>query len=164
MLRQQQLEKAGEIATEYAKENPVEAAELAISFGLIGFTDGLAAPLVAPKVTSILAKQGVKAEVKRGVRNESTRVAQEKGMKAHNEFRNKIKAKKDKGWQDNPKIYDKERNKYLIPDALTPSGAPVELKPRTSSGIKKGKSQLPKYERATGKKGRVIYYDPKKTL
>ena len=160
VLRQQQLEKAGEIATEYAKENPVEAAELAISFGLIGFTDGLAAPLVAPKVTSILAKQGVKAEVKRGVRNESTRVAQEKGMKAHNEFRNKIKAKKDKGWQDNPKIYDKERNKYLIPDAISPSGRPVELKPRTPTGIKKAIEQIKEYEKVLNKKGKVVYYDP----
>jgi hypothetical protein len=160
VLRQQQLKKAGEIATEYAKENPVEAAELAISFGLIGFTDGLAAPLVAPKVTSILAKQGVKAEVKRGVRNESTRVAQEKGMKAHNEFRNKIKAKKDKGWQDNPKIYDKERNEYLIPDAISPSGRPVELKPRTPTGIKKGIEQIKEYEKVLNKKGKVVYYDP----
>ena len=54
------------------------------------------------------------------------------------------------------------RRKKVIPDALTKDGSPVELKPNTPSGKAKGAAQLPKYERATGKKGRVVTYDPSK--
>jgi len=42
----------------------------------------------------------------------------------------------------------------------SPGGHPVEIKPNTPSGRAKGAKQLPQYERAFGKKGRVIYYDP----
>ena len=48
----------------------------------------------------------------------------------------------------------------LRPDALTSSGRPVELKPNTPSGIKRGNAQIKKYKEAAGKNGRVIYYDP----
>lgn len=50
----------------------------------------------------------------------------------------------------------------MIPDGITPSRRPLELKPNTPSGRKQGAKQLKKYEDATGKKGRVIYYDPNK--
>lgn len=43
----------------------------------------------------------------------------------------------------------------MKPDAVTPSGKPVELKPNTPSGVAKGKSQLKAQERATGEKGVV---------
>jgi len=57
-------------------------------------------------------------------------------------------------------LIDPATGKNAIPDALTPSGRPVELKPNTPSGIKQGKRQIKKYERATGKKGKVVYYNP----
>jgi hypothetical protein len=47
----------------------------------------------------------------------------------------------------------------LRPDAMTFSGRPVELKPNTPSGHRQGKTQTKKYEGATGKRGRVVYYD-----
>jgi len=49
----------------------------------------------------------------------------------------------------------------VIPDAVTRRGHPLEYKPDTPSGRAQGKRQLPAQERATGKKGRVIYYKPK---
>jgi hypothetical protein len=54
---------------------------------------------------------------------------------------------------------DPKTGKTIKPDAVTKTGKPVELKPRTKSGRAAGKSQLPKYERTTGKKGRIVYYD-----
>jgi hypothetical protein len=49
----------------------------------------------------------------------------------------------------------------LKPDAISPSGHPVELKPKTSSGTRAGAAQLKKYQRATGKNGRVVYHNKK---
>lgn len=55
---------------------------------------------------------------------------------------------------------DPKTGRTVIADAVSPSGHPVELKPSTSSGRAQGARQLPKYERATGTNGRVIYYNP----
>ena len=52
----------------------------------------------------------------------------------------------------------------MRPDAISPSGRPVELKPNTPSGRKQGAVQLKKYEKKLGKKGKVVYYDPKDYL
>jgi hypothetical protein len=84
-----------------------------------------------------------------------------RGRQVHEEFKEKVKAKKEKnpGWDEKPKIYD-ETGKELRPDALTPSGHPLELKPNTPSGRAAGARQIKKYETVTGKKGRVLYYDP----
>ena len=70
--------------------------------------------------------------------------------------------KKKPGWDSKPRGIDPKTGKVVKPDALTPSGRPIEYKPKTPSGIRKGKAQLKKYERAFKKKGRVIYYDPNK--
>jgi filamentous hemagglutinin len=195
VLRQQQLKKAGEIATEYVRENPVEAASYAIDLATLGLVPELAIGTIALKKLSeqitkktlgTVVKQGVKQPListsktvqtvvtkipkvvkGRGMNHPVTKEAQQIGVKAHKKLTDQIVKKQAKGkkWEANPQdLVDPNTGRKVIPDALTPSGAPVELKPRTSSGIKKGKSQLPKYERATGKKGRVIYYDPKKTL
>jgi RHS repeat-associated protein len=103
------------------------------------------------------------SEKKRGVNNPNVKQKVEEGKKKHKELKDKVNAKKDKGWQAEPTITDPNTGDTLRPDALTPDGSPVELKPNTPSGRAKGKSQLGKYEKATGKKGRVIYYDPKPT-
>jgi uncharacterized protein RhaS with RHS repeats len=81
------------------------------------------------------------------------------GRQRHAELEEKVKAKP--GWQNKPRIPDPDNpGKIVEPDAITKGGRPLELKPRTPSGIRKGKSQLKTYERVLGKKGRVIYYDP----
>lgn len=96
----------------------------------------------------------------KGAANPKVARAIKEGKAAHKAFANKVKAKP--GWTSEPQnLIDPKTGKQVIPDALTPSGAPVELKPFTPSGIKQGARQLPKYERATGQKGRVIYYKKK---
>jgi hypothetical protein len=84
--------------------------------------------------------------------------AAQRGKQAHKDFKQKVQAKP--GWQSEPQnLVDPKTGRKVIPDALSPSGRPVELKPNTPRGHRQGKSQLKKYERATGKRGRVIYYD-----
>ena len=81
------------------------------------------------------------------------------GRQAHREFEERVRRKP--GWQSQPQnLIDPATGRKVVPDAVTPSGRPVELKPNTTSGRKSGAIQLPHYERALGRKGRVIYYDP----
>ena len=79
------------------------------------------------------------------------------GRLQHRIFAEQVKQKP--GWQSEKTIIGPLGEK-LRPDALTSSGRPVELKPNTPSGIKRGNAQIKKYKEATGKNGRVIYYDP----
>lgn len=102
-------------------------------------------------------KKGIVAKAK-GAANPKVRDAAARGRQAHKDFADKVKGKD--GWQSEPRLTDPATGKTVIPDAVTPSGHPIELKPNTPSGRAQGARQLPKYERATGKKGRVIYYDP----
>jgi hypothetical protein len=79
------------------------------------------------------------------------------GQQAHKDFSAKVDAKP--GWKSNVPMKD-AAGKPIFADAVTSGGHPLELKPRTPAGVKKGAAQLPKYEKATGKNGRVVYYDP----
>lgn len=82
-----------------------------------------------------------------------------RGRQVHEEFKQKAH---EKGWQTSyqKKLIDPKTGREVRPDAVTPKGNPIELKPNTPSGRAAGKHQIKKYEAATGKKGRVIYYDP----
>lgn len=102
---------------------------------------------VAGKATGAAFKAGENATTKAG-------------RAAHQEFAEKVKQKP--GWKSEPSLTDPKTGKTVKPDALTPSGKPVELKPNTPSGRAKGKQQMEKYERAAGKSGRVVYYEPKR--
>jgi hypothetical protein len=82
------------------------------------------------------------------------------GRQEHADFAEKVKSKP--GWQSEPSLKDPATGKTVKPDAVSKSGRPVELKPNTPSGRAAGRRQLTKYERATQKKGRVVYYDKKK--
>lgn len=93
------------------------------------------------------------AKPKRGGEN----AAAARGREVHEEFKKKVKEKE--GWHPNPRI-KVEGSPELRPDALTPNRNPIELKPNTPTGKAAGKRQMKKYEAATGKRGRVIYYDP----
>ena len=67
-----------------------------------------------------------------------------------------------KGWivgRANTGIRDPSTGRIVYPDAITPNGRPIEIKPRTPTGVAAGESQLPLYEWLLGKSGRVIYYD-----
>lgn len=96
--------------------------------------------------------------VGKGMNNPTVKSAAARGKEAHKEFAEKIKQKP--GWQSEKTIIGPNGEK-LRPDALTPSGRPVELKPNTPSGRRQGTKQIEKYKEATGTNGRVIYYDPK---
>ncbi|WP_308425015.1 RHS repeat-associated core domain-containing protein, partial [Shewanella algicola] len=81
-----------------------------------------------------------------------------RGRAAHDAFDAIVEAKRDQGWVSKPRIVD-ANGRVHIPDALTPSGRPIEYKPNTPSGIKAGRRQLKRYEQVTGKKGRLLTYD-----
>ncbi|MBK8811927.1 MAG: hypothetical protein IPN69_14520 [Acidobacteria bacterium] len=99
-----------------------------------------------------------KTVVKRGANNPVVRSALNKGRKAHKAFAERVKKK---GWKSEPSLVDPKTKRVVKPDAVTKNGRPIELKPKTPNGKKKGARQLPAQERATAKKGRVVYYDPK---
>ena len=114
---------------------------------------------VVRKADGADVEQQADSKAQKGTQNPKVKEALNKGNKAHTDFKQKAG---QKGWTTNPRLKDPETGETVIPDAVTKDGKPVELKPNTPSGKAKGASQLPKYERATGKNGRVITYDPKK--
>jgi RHS repeat-associated protein len=81
------------------------------------------------------------------------------GREKHQEFADKVDKKA--GWKSQPSLTDPKTGKTVKPDAVSKSGKPVELKPNTASGRAAGRSAIQKYNRATGKKGRVVYYKKK---
>ena len=85
-------------------------------------------------------------------------IKRKRGREARNDFAEKVKQKP--GEQSEPQnLIDLATGKKIVLDAITPS-RPVELKPNTLSARRAGSKQLEKYERATGKNGKVIYYEP----
>lgn len=101
----------------------------------------------------------VQQSVGRGARNPKVAEKLAEGRAKHAEFAKKVEAKP--GWKSEPSLKDPKTGKTVKPEAVTPSGKSVELKPNTPSGRAQGRRQLPGQERATGKKGRVVYYEPK---
>ena len=108
------------------------------------------------KVNSAGQPINEKGQFVSGAGGESATTA--RGRAEHDAFDAKVQAKSDQGWVSKPRIVDAEGNVHK-PDALTPSGRPIEYKPNTPSGIKQGRRQLKRYERVTGKKGRLLLYD-----
>ncbi|KYF54889.1 hypothetical protein BE08_44015 [Sorangium cellulosum] len=119
-----------------------------IAAGIQGLSQALmsqGSEVIAPQAAAPAARGGDSATAARG-------------RSVHREFAEKVKAKP--GWQAEPRLVDPATGKTVVPDAITPKGHPIELKPNTPSGRAAGKRQMTRYERATGKKGRTIYYDP----
>jgi len=79
------------------------------------------------------------------------------GREAHSRFDELVMAKP--GWEHRPRITDPS-GELSIPDALDLVGRPVELKPATRSGYRRGRRAIARYQKVTERKGRVIYYDP----
>ena len=93
-----------------------------------------------------------------GMQNPVVREAVEDGDVQHRMLQERLR---QKGWsvdRADTAVIDPATGQTVYPDAISPRGHPLEIKPRTSTGEARGATQLPKYERATGKKGRVIYY------
>jgi len=128
------------------------------SVHLAGDAAGLAIPGMPAGLTRAASNSAeVAGEAARGMRNPKVREAAEKGREKHREFAEKVSQKP--GWKSETTITGPSGEK-LRPDAITPSGRPVELKPNTPSGRRQGAVQIEKYKNATGTNGRVVYYDP----
>jgi RHS repeat-associated protein len=138
-----------------AKTPPLEV----VPVGGPGRTIPIAVEPTIPIVPIVNTQSGSNSSSGKGTQNPKTKEAVDKGNAAHKDFSQKAGKK---GWAVNPSLKDPLTGKTVKPDAVTKSGKPVELKPNTPSGKTKGAKQLPKYERATGQKGRVVTYDPKK--
>ena len=118
------------------------------------------------RLTGAKASGGAPRVALRGSRNPKTAVSLARGNKVHKErtlgialksmLRSKVKP--GKGWRTGLRFRDPKTGKTVIPDAVTSRGRPIEFKPNTPSGRRLGRKQLAAQERATGKKGRVIYY------
>jgi hypothetical protein len=88
------------------------------------------------------------------------------GRRAHKAFGNKVDAKL--GWESEPQI-PRPGQRPLRPDAGTPARDPaqpdkrnfLELKPDTPTGRAAGARSVRRYQEATGRRARVVYYDPK---
>lgn len=146
----------------YRERSPSSAAQIVT----MGAFDAIGGPIVNKAVSKIGSKftsrgAGEAAEqvTARGARNPKVAEKLAEGRAKHAEFAAKVKEKL--GWRSEPTLKDPKTGNTVKPDAVTPSGKPVELKPNSPSGRARGRRQLPAQERATGKKGRVIYYEPK---
>ena len=142
----------------------------------LGYVGGKAigASLNSKTVQRGLAKINInefKMYKQKGMHNPKIKNAAKRGREEHKKLEEKVKAKARKleglgiepnrNWKSEERIYNKDRSKYIKPDVITPAGYILELKPKTVSGIKKGKEQLDKYKEFTPRKSRIIYYDPK---
>jgi len=103
--------------------------------------------------------RNIEGKKPKGSANEVSNDARRYGQQKHKEIQDNAK-KKEKGWKTEQVATDPQTGKPVRVDLLTPDGSPVEIKPGTPSGRAKGAKQLPQYERAFGKKGRIIYYQP----
>ncbi|HYG36918.1 MAG TPA: RHS repeat-associated core domain-containing protein, partial [Clostridia bacterium] len=91
----------------------------------------------------------------RGMRDPAVRSTADTGSLIHQEF---AKVVKRKGWQSELEMKGRSGNFYR-PDAVTPDGWIIELKPNTPSGRLEGEAKRRLYEREFGTKVRIIYYD-----
>lgn len=146
------------VADQLAAQGEQGAMEVVTEAVLTGGAAAAAYPGRSPAPTAAAAESGSAAALKPVPPGENAAAAA--GRAAHADLAAKVQAKP--GWQSQPKLTDPQTGKTVKPDVVTPSGRPLEYKPRTPSGRAQGQRQLPAQERATGKKGRVIYYDPKK--
>lgn len=77
------------------------------------------------------------------------------GRFQHQLFAQRVIAKR--GWQSEVTLRGANGRLYR-PDALTPGGRIIELKPNTPSGRRSGAAQIQTYREQLGRNGRVIYY------
>ena len=94
----------------------------------------------------------------RGMQNPAVREAVETGNQRHAELQERMRAKGWKVDRVDTGVVDPATGRTVYPDAITPRGHPVEIKPNTPTGRAAGASQLETYERATGRNGRVVHY------
>lgn len=87
----------------------------------------------------------------RGTRNPKVRRAIERGNRKHEEFDERIRRKP--GWEKR-NYHQTRSSKYFTPDATTPRGHTVELKPDSPSGRRAARRQTRTYSEVTKQKNR----------
>lgn len=91
--------------------------------------------------------------------------AARKYTKVGHEFDRKLKGQYTegkssvRGRNSKARLTDVKSRKQVRPDILTNQRRPFEIKPNSKSGVSRGKTQLKKYENATGRRGALIVYD-----
>lgn len=134
----------------------------------------LAIPALAPTAliaagegAALLAVRAAAAELKRiplrfierePFRRGGDNYAARLGRKVHAELKARVEQKLN--WDPNPE-FTGQSGARLRPDAGTPRGRYLELKPNTPSGRRAAESQVRKYREDGKKKTRAIYYNPK---
>jgi RHS repeat-associated protein len=122
---------------------------------------GRLAQRVVQEVVEGSAEQVAKQEAKNALqeqgkkhanRTSGNNPAAQKGQKVHNEFKQEARKR---GWDANPKLGSGSR-----PDAIDECGRPIELKPNTKWGMRRGRKQAQRYADETGREARLIPYDP----
>ena len=113
---------------------------------------------ITPQSTTVVAP------APKGAHHPATKAALGRGKKAHKEFEAVIEKKQQtqnlwKGGGEKREVLTSSDGLRGIPDAITPRGRPVELKPLTPSGLRLGIPQLRRYEQITRKKGILGFYD-----
>jgi hypothetical protein len=117
------------------------------------------APKVVPRGPLVFPKRDL-----RGGDFWATRI----GREADKLYKEMARAKN--GWTPEPRVRDPD-GKLLKPDLGTPPRTPdpkvrnyIEVKPNTPSGRAAAARQIKKYEEATGRKVRALFYDPKRFM
>ena len=136
-----------------------------LGFGQAGMTTALVGAPITRGVSSLMSRTSAAGSGGAATAVVTTRggesAAAAFGRQMHRMFKDRVSQKP--GWRSEPQdLVDPVTGRKVVPDAISPSGRPVELKPDTPSGRRAGARQLEVYERATGKRGRVVYYDPRK--
>ncbi|MFB2896328.1 RHS repeat-associated core domain-containing protein, partial [Aerosakkonemataceae cyanobacterium BLCC-F50] len=112
--------------------------------------------------TAIKAARGADraSGVARGMRNPETRRAAQEGRERHRQFADRIQRRGEAG-RTGIRGESAIRGTRLRPDASR-STRRIELKPNTPTGIKRGNSQLDRYQRAepNAPRGRMVCYKP----
>jgi hypothetical protein len=128
-----------------------------------------AAATVVPFATGGgLAVRGVRAasqsndaaRAARGMQNPTTRRAAQEGRQRHREFADRVQQRQDAG-RGNIRGERAIPGTRQRPDASR-GNRRIELKPNTSSGIRRGNAQLDRYQRAEPNqpRGRLVCYTP----
>ncbi len=92
----------------------------------------------------------------RGIRDPRVRDSVARGNLAHQELTEKVDRKPR--WVSEPELVGRDGNIYR-PDAMTPRGYLIDLKPNTPSGRAEGLVKKRLYEQQLGRKVRIVYYD-----
>ncbi len=120
--------------------------------GAGGSGGGGAGLRVAPTTNSgVVGTRSVTPKATRGGESPAAKA----GRAAHKDLANQVSKKP--GWQSEPRLVGAD-GKVCKPDAVSPFGYIIELKPNTPTGLAAGARQIERYLKQLGMPGRIITY------